>query len=345
MDGYYDGTKLLSLLDLDNRKPELFLCCSNRSAGKTTYFGRWFIKRFLEKKEKFGLIYRYNYELSDIGDKFFHELQTLFFPDIKVTSKNKAKGIYTELSIGDEVCGYAFSINNADQIKKMSHLFSDVKRLLFDEFQSESNHYCENELQKFISLHTSIARGNGEQVRYLPVYLLGNYVSLLNPYFSALGISDRIRSDTNFIRGNGWVLEQGFNESASGRQKTSAFNRAFGNEKYIQYASEKVYLNDNTAFIERPEGISKYICTILYDGKNYGIREYKEQGIVFCDSSADLSFPVKLTAKSADHDINYVLLRSSDVMIGLLRWYFEHGVFRFKNLECKKAILDICAYR
>lgn len=345
MNGYYDGTKLLSLLDLNNRKPELFLCCSNRSAGKTTYFGRWFVKRFLDKKEKFGLIYRYNYELSDIGDKFFHELQTLFFPDIKLKSKNKAKGIYTELSINDEICGYAFSINNADQIKKMSHLFSDVKRLLFDEFQSESNHYCENELQKFISLHTSIARGNGERVRYLPVYLLGNYVSLLNPYFSALGISDRIRSDTNFMRGDGWVLEQGFNESASGLQKTSAFNRAFENQKYIQYASEKVYLNDNSAFIDRPDGNSKYICTIIYEGKNYGIREYKEKGVVFCDSSADLSFPVKLCASTEDHNVNYILMRSNDTMIGILRWYFEHGVFRFRNLECKKAILDICAYR
>lgn len=345
MDNYYDGTKLLSLLDLNNRKPEIFLCCSNRSAGKTTYFGRWFVKRFLDKKEKFGLIYRYNYELSDVGNKFFNELQKLFFPDSKMESRTRAKGIYTELTLNGEVCGYAISINNADQIKKLSHLFADVRRLLFDEFQSESNHYCDNELQKFISIHTSIARGNGEQVRYLPVYMLGNYVSLLNPYFSALGISDRIRSDTNFMRGEGWVLEQGFNEMASGLQKTSAFNRAFENEKYIQYASEKVYLNDNSAFIERPEGTSKYVCTIIYDGKNYGIREYKEKGIVFCDSSADLSFPVKLCASTEDHNINYILMRSNDTMIGILRWYFEHGVFRFRNLECKKAILDICAYR
>lgn len=345
MQGYYDGTKLLSLKDLNGQQPEIVLCCSNRSAGKTTWFGRWFVKRFLDHGEKFCLVYRYNYELTDIGSKFFKELKTLFFPEKEMESKNRAKGVYCELFLDGDPCGYAVSINNADQLKKMSHLFSDVKRILFDEFQSENNHYCENEIQKFISLHTSIARGNGEQVRFCPVYMLGNYVSLLNPYFTNLGIAERLRSDTNFMRGDGWVLEQGFNAAASQKQKSSAFNRAFDGNQYIAYAAEKVYLNDNTAFIDRPEGNNRYVCTILYDGKNYGIREYKEKGIVFCDTVADLSFPTRLTARAADHDINYLLLKQSDALIGLLRWYFEHGVFRFRNLECKKAILEICAYR
>ena len=343
--GYYDGTKLLSLMDASGNKPEIYLCCSNRSAGKTTFFGRWMVNRFLKHDEKFMLIYRYNYELSDIAEKFFRELKDLFFPDMIMESKNRAKGVYSELLLNDKPCGYAVSINNSDQIKKMSHLFADTERMLFDEFQSESNHYCDNEIEKFISLHTSVARGNGKQVRYVPVFLLGNYVSMLNPYFYALRISDRLQLETNFMRGDGWVLEQGFNTSASDLQKQSAFNRAFATNEYTRYNTEKYYLNDQDAFIERPSGSGKYLCTIIHNGKLYGIREFRESGIVYCDNSADESFPIRLCVNPEDHDINYVMLRKNDMFINLLRWYFEHGAFRFKNLECKKAILEICVYR
>lgn len=345
MANYYDGAKLLSLKDINGQVPEIYLATSNRSAGKTTYFGRWAVKRFLEHTEKFGLIYRFNYELTDVADKFFRELKALFFPDQDMTSKNRAKGIYHELFLNDKPCGYAIAINNADQLKKMSHLFSDVERLIFDEFQSESNHYCDNEVQKFISLHTSIARGQGKQVKRVPVIMMANYVSLLNPYYIALGIADRIKSDTNFLRGDGWVLEQGFNTAASEAQKQSAFNRAFGGHLYVKYSSERFYLNDNTAFIDQPTGTSRYVCTLKYMGKNYGIREFREEGVIYCDSSADLTFPVRLSLTTDDHEINYMLLQRNDLMIKLLRTYFERGLFRFRNMECKKAILELLAYR
>ena len=43
---YYDGTKLLSLMDINGKRPEIYISTSNRSAGKTTYFNRFFVNRF-----------------------------------------------------------------------------------------------------------------------------------------------------------------------------------------------------------------------------------------------------------------------------------------------------------
>ena len=134
---YYDGTKLLSLMDLNGEKPEIYLCTTNRTGGKTTYFGRLCVNRFLDKGEKFGLIYRYNYELDDVVDKFFKDLGTLFFKGHTMTSKRRASGIFHELFLDEKSCGYALSLNSADQIKKYSHLFSDISRLMMDEFQSK----------------------------------------------------------------------------------------------------------------------------------------------------------------------------------------------------------------
>ena len=234
LNGYYDGTKLLSLNDLYGNKPELYICTTNRTGGKTTYFGRYFMNKYLKCEEQFALLYRFNYELDNVAQKFFTDISDLFFPEYYMTSKSIARGIYHELHLhkkGDEnydkLCGYAISLNSADQIKKYSHIFNKVKRILFDEFQSETNHYCDREITKFLSIHTSIARGQGEQVRYVPIFMLANQVSIINPYYVELDIATRLNENTNFLRGDGYVLENGFIETASRAQKESGVNRAF----------------------------------------------------------------------------------------------------------------------
>lgn len=345
MPQYYDGTKLLSMKDINGERPEIYLCTTNRTGGKTTYFGRLCINRFLDKGEKFALIYRYNYELDDVCDKFYKDIGSLFFPDHTMTNKRRASGMFHELFLNDVSCGYAISLNGADQIKKYSHLFSDVKRMIFDEFQSETNHYCNNEVEKLQSVHTSVARGQGEQVRYVPVYMLSNPVSIINPYYVAFGISSRLRDDTKFLKGDGFVLEQGFIDTASKAQKESAFNRAFGlDSKYNAYSTEAVYLNDNKSFIEKPQGASRYICTLRYSGSEFAIREYAEQGIMYCDDRPDATFATKISVTTDDHGINYVMLKRNDFFLSNLRYLFERGCFRFKDLRCKEAVLSALSY-
>lgn len=341
---YYDGTKLLSMLDINGNKPEIYICTTNRTGGKTTYFNRLLVNRFKDRGEKFGIIYRFNYELDDCADKFFKDISTLFFNGAVMTSKRRARGIYHELYLDDIHCGYAFSLNSADQIKKYSHLFSDIRRLVFDEFQSEAGHYCDNEVAKFISLHTSIARGQGEQSKYVPVYMISNPVSIINPYYVELGISSRLETNTRFLKGDGYVLEQGYVESAALAQQESGFNKAFSGNKYTDYASEGVYLVDNKAFVDSPDGYSKYLCTLKYDGREYAIREYQEAGIIYCDDKPDKSFPFRITVSTNDHDINYVMLKNNDVFLYNLRYYFERGCFRFKDLRCKEAVLKSLSY-
>ena len=344
MGNYYDGTKLLSLTDINGNRPEIYMCTTNRTGGKTTYFGRLVVNRFLDKREKFGLLYRYNYELDDCAEKFFKDIGELFFNGYTMTSKKRAKGIYHDLYLNGEPCGYAVSINSADQVKKNSHFFSDVKRLIFDEFQSESNTYCPNEIKKFISVHTSMARGQGEQNRYLPVYMLSNPVSIINPYYVELGISSRLTDETRFLRGDGFVLEQGFVESAADAQKSSGFNKAFARNSYVAYSSESVYLNDNKAFVDRPQGVGRYMATLKYNGQTYGIREFAEAGVIYCDDRADETFPLKITVTTDDHELNYVMLKRNDLFLFNLRYYFERGCFRFKDLRCKEAVLKSLSY-
>lgn len=341
---YYDGTKLLSLKDINGNTPEIYLCSGNNTAGKTTYFSRLVVNKFLNGQGKFMIVNRFKYELDECADKFFKDVGALFFPEYNMTSVRRAEGTFHELFLNNVSCGYAVAMNNIDQVKKYSHFFSDTERMFMDEFQSETNHYCVDEVSKFRALHKAVARGRGKQVRYVPVYMCANDITILNPYYVAMGISNRLTSDTKFIRGDGFVLERCFVESASLAQKESGFNRAFGDDKYNKFSQGKFYLNDNYSFIEKPQGDSRYVATIKYEGNEYAVREYAQLGIVYIDDKADKSFPFKIAVTTDDHNINYVMLKRNDAFLQSLRFFFEKGCVRFKNLKCKEATLNTLTY-
>lgn len=344
MKTYYDGCELLSQKDSNGKTPELFLTSGNRSSGKTTYFSRLLVNKFIKTGSKFGILMRFDYEMDDIANKFFKDIGSLFFPNYEMRSFSRSRGIYHELVLNDTACGYALALNRADTIKKFSHFFSDIDRLFFDEFQSETNHYCSREVQKFLSVHKSIARGHGQQQRYVPVYMCSNAVSLLNPYFSALGISGRLRKDTRFLRGNGFVFENSFIESAAIASAESGIASAFASDDYIAYASQNVYLNDNMSFIDKPKTPGTYIATIRADSRDFAIREHAKEGFIFVNKNVDSSFPGKIAVTLDDHTINYVMLNKYSLFITRQRQLFEKGCYRFQDLECKNAVLKMLSY-
>lgn len=344
MGKYYDGRQLLSKKDLNGSTPEIFMTTTNRTGGKTTFFSKFVVDQFLTTGSKFVLIKRFEGQLKSMADAFFKDINSLFFPGMEMTEKYYRELGYTLLILNGNPCGYGLALNSADKIKPISHLFSDAGCVFFDEFQSETNHYCPDEIRKFQSVHTSIARGQGEQVRYVPVYMAANPVTLLNPYYNAMGISARLRKETRFLRGNGFVLEQGFIESACEAQKTSGFNQAFASQDYGAYSAEAVYLNDSSAFISKPNGRHKYCFTIKYKNKHFGVYEYLEEGVVYCCQKANMQHPTKLVLTTQEHNINYVMLQKNEILIGYMRQLFDRGCFRFSDLEAKECILKMLSY-
>lgn len=341
---FYDGTRLLSLKDLRGEVPEIYMCSTNRSGGKTTFFTRLCVRKFLKTGSKSMYLYRYESELSDACDKLFKEVNQLFFHGHTFTAESRAKGAYLELFTDGQPSGYVCALNTSEKLKRMSHLFADTDRIFFDEFQSEYNHYCTDEVKKFQSLHTTVARGGGKSVRYVPVIMCSNFVTMLNPYYSAMGVSSRLKSDTKFLRGNGWVLEQGIVESARQAFMESAFNRAFAESDYNKYASELVYLNDDECMVEKLRGKSRYILTFKQGGNKYSMKEKLETGHIYVTKQIDHSFPRKICTDVKDVDTSFTLISKADVIIQTLRQCFSGGSFRFNDFECKDATIKLLSY-
>lgn len=347
---YYDDSDLLSKKDLDGLEPSIYIVTGNRSAGKTTNF----LKKSLELHTSTGkqtiLLYRYSYELSSANEIYTDVLNIYPQFGIEVKTRTLAKGLFYEMTLiqadgTESVLGFAISLNSCDQMKKYSPLFFNVVYVIMDEFQLENGKYLPNEIEKFQSLLLTIARGGGKLSRDIKVFLLGNMCSLMNPYFIFFDIHKRLKSNTKFIRGHGWLAEFTFNENASKAIKENGIGRVFANTDYMKFSTESVYLVDATVFIEKPSGKAKYICTIKHDGCMYGVWEYYEKGFIFITKTYEQKNSNILVFNSSDHNASTMMISRYSYFWDLLKEVYDMGKLRFDSMASKNATFDILALK
>ena len=341
---YYTLDKIKKIKDLDGKKPSMFLISSNRSAGKTTAVLNEFIKCFLEDESQFAIIYRNQYEMSD-AHNIFADILEREYPSFTMFTKSCAKGLFYQLILNDgeseRVCGFALGLFSVDKMKKYSPLFLHVERALFDEYQLENGRYLKNEPQKLMSLIISIARGGGSQSRNIDLYMLSNNISILNPYYISLGITQRLMDDTRFLRGHGWVLEQGYNASANKAVSENNIVRAFSesDSAFTEYMTAKnSYLINMSAFIKKQTGRSRYLCTIEYGDKKIGVREFFESGEIHCNEKVDPSAYYTFAFTPENHSQNTVMLKRSSFIFKTLEKAYDDAYLTFETVEIKNII-------
>lgn len=342
---YYDGTKLRNMKDQNGNRPEIYITCGNKTAGKTYDWKCELLRDFIENGNKFMLIYRKMYEISGCENAFYEDIQDEF-PGHEVNSSSEGHGLYKVLYLDGEEMAFAVYLNSTDTLKRASSRFVSVQSMFFDEFQSETENYVDKEIDKFQALHTLVARGHGKQTRYVRTILVSNTVSLLNPYFVAFGIHKRIDNKTRFMRGKGWVLEITYNENARKAAEESAFNQAFGESKHFQYAYGNKYLLDTDTFIQKlnPSTMS-YQATIASEGKFYGIHLDKANNILYCSTRGDRNHPFTFAMTAADHTNKTIMVGTNQYLLQQWRIFFNMGYWRFENLECKNVLFDLLCRR
>lgn len=337
---FYSAEALLKRKDIDGNTPEIYIVVGNRSAGKTTDFSRRIIEGWLNGTYRQVMILtRYITDIQGVGQAFFDpEFMEHFFPDVDMESIEyiTTSRVFQQILIDKRPFGWIVAINASDKVKKYSKLFNEVDCMWFDEFLPETGRYCPKEVSKFKSIHVSVARAYGQQSRYVPVFMASNYTSMLNPYFISLGVVGRLDSDTRFLRGKSFVLEQNMNKNAQKAQQESGFLSAFSGDDTEYYTGERVYLLDNQALVEKAQCKTYYLVTVVYNHEQYTIRE-GEDGLIYCDQRASGAFPIKIAATDADINAN---VRSAVMWPGFQRVVaiFRAGQMRFADIKTKQAM-------
>lgn len=348
-DKYYSPNYLRSLKDADGNLPTFYIVDGNRTAGKSVAFKKILMDTYSKDPSgatQFIYLIRNKGDLAGIEHAFFDDISRIFYPDITLHPKYVLNKNAVELHMNSpkgDTCGYAVSLNMARKIKNFSGMFVRVKHIFFDEYQDEENNYLDNEIKKFASLITSVSRGDGEQVRRVCVYMASNAVSILNPYYSYFGIDKRIKRNTKFLRGKGWVYERTWNQSASDALSQSGVARALKTSGYFESATQNIYLNDNMALISRPEGQGKYMLSVKYNGKWFSVWRYPT--IIYVAEGANMQYPQRICFNVNDvTDDRQMMIGSNNPLVIYLREYFNRGVMRFQSLFAKEMALDLLNY-
>lgn len=346
MGDFYNGDKLCKMKDLDGMEPEIYICCGNRTAGKSFYFKRKMVEDFLKFGKKFLILRRKVTELKGCFEAFMKDLKDAIpeFEHFQDSEESCQRSLYMKIFLNGEHCGYVAYLNSSDALRNISAEFIDVEQVIFDEFQSEIEGYVEDEIKKFLSIRVSIARGKGKHTRFVPYYMVSNTVSILNPYFVEMGIHKRLDSKTKFLRGHGYVCEFTKNETSAKEIIDSRFMQAFSESEYVKFAADNSYLLDNNAFIEKTSlSNCTYQATVFANKKAYGVW-LRNDGILYVANNGDTGYWLKFAATVSDMVPGVAHIRSNPVLQDW-RIRFNYCLWRFQSLESKFALIDLLAQR
>ena len=326
---YYSYAPILSKMDIDGLLPAIYMVVSNRSAGKTFGALELMLDDFINENKQFCLLYRTREELSG-ASAIFNDVLSFRGSQKEMTQKSNSNGLFYTLFLDEKPCGFAISIRQPDKVKKYSGMFCKVFNVLFDEFILEDGQYIKNEDSKLFSVLMTIARGGGKQSRYVRTFMLGNNVSMINPYFLRFGILDRKKDNTKFLRGNGWICEFNVNESAKKAVLDNPIARAFGGAD-LDYIANGAWLNDNDKFIKKLSGNAKYYCSVGIDNSIYGV--YLQNNAFYINKKYNLDSGKCYVFRTEDMSLENEFSRE---MFKIFRERALRGMVFYENIKIRK---------
>lgn len=332
---YWSPHPLIDMKDINGNDPVLFLVDGNRTSGKTFGSKDFILENFLKKNEQFIWLKRFGKQLNNEVNNFYKDLNEIKYTG-QMRSKVELEDSIEKFYYNEKLCGFCVAINSADNIKSKSSLFSDVTWMILDEFQSETTKYCTDEVSKLISIYTSIARGKGSYMRPVKVLLVSNSVSPMNPYYYELEIAPRLKNDTKFLKGDGFVLQRYMNKSAALTLKTQGLGYVFKNNRYNTYASGDGYYIDDSAFLDKPSCPGKPYALLRYNNQLYGFWDHTYY--YYISHKYDPATKLKYGVTATDHGVDYFYARDkSDMLYKVLMESFSKGLLRFQDLDCKNV--------
>ena len=347
------------LLKKDNEGyyPEIYIAMSNRTGGKTYFAAYLLLKLYETFGTKFAIFTRTGKNLGKVAEGIF----SIVLPEFKnwsIEEKVVIDNVYSEIyityehevednkednaSMKTEKCrekiGYVMSLKASGEIKNISSTFYDTDIMFFDEFQTDQ--YLKDEPDKFVRIHLSVARGDGLPSRYVPVIMLSNSLSIINPYFKLWELSNKIQYDTKRYREPGLSVLRFINEEVAEEQEKSRFNIACKNSKVLKSSIDNSWLCDSRSCICKPEkswGNCYYIATFLKNDNKYGVRLY-DNGFIYVNRSIDPT-STNIYTMSDDPEENVELAKYS-VILKTVKAAFVKGKARFSDLSCKYDMLN-----
>lgn len=328
---FYDFNKLLSYNALLN------FVIGERGVGKSFGAKKFVISDYLKNGNEFVYIRRYKTELDNAYEGFFDQLQNegLFLDHTFriAASKKKIDKFYCD----KEVCGYGVPLSTANILKSAS--FPKVKTLIFDEFLIDNGtyHYLRNEVTQFLDIIETIAR-----LRDVRVLLLGNAITISNPYFDYFKLGLPYNSEFRTFKDGTILVNYIKNPVYREKKKATRFGALIDGTEYGEYAIDNAFLRDNDSFIAKRDKDARVYSTIVLKGSKYGIWQNWKSGFVYISKDFEPSNPCVFVFDINDHTENtiYTKARNSTWFQPVLKAY-KMGCLFFETQKIKNDFIAI----
>lgn len=323
----------------------------NRGGGKSYGAKTRGIKNFINKGEQFGYIRRYRDDLKKPLEQFYKDIAQEF-PDHEC--KVEGDKVYIRIKAGNEkekwtekdIAGYGFSLSTANNKKSMS--YPNVTMLIFDEFLLEEGNqrYLPNEVEKLLNLYETVARPGSNHPR-VSLWLLGNAISVTNPYFLYFNLKMPTTKDKN----DKWIwkhpnkpilVEDVRNEGFIDVKKKTEFGRLVHGTNYADFSIENKFLLDDDTFIEKKSQKARHAFNFTYKGKEFGVWFDFTEGKIWVSSAVDPSgLMYSFTMK--DHRPNTMLFKTKNKSYWLKNFFeaFKQGTLYFENMNIKNMCYEV----
>lgn len=248
-----------------------------------------------------------------------------------------AKNIETEESF---IIGCYGAISDAVNFKSTPR--PHVKIIVFDEFMAEDcgSSYLNDELNIFLNMIDSIVR-----LRDVKIYLSGNAVSVLNPYFEWLGITEK-DLENNFTKGDTWVLENADYEEFRKVRCASSFGKSIQGTKYGEYSiNNKFLLDDTSDVMDCPKGNKEMMYNLRLHDKLIAV--YRINGMLYFDEGRDECFRTYSCYPQDAKTYACIYIDKYHPTMRFITKLFLQNVCMYKNLKIKNEIqkLVMIVYR
>lgn len=327
---FYDYSKIQSYNALLN------FIIGSRGVGKSYGAKKMVVKDFINNGNQFIYLRRYKTELDTAVPTFFDDLKANNeFGETALQVKKSKK--MAEFLVNGETAGYAIALSTSNILKSSS--FPKVKTIIFDEFIIDKGvyHYLKDEPVKFLDAVETIGR-----LRDIKVYLLGNAVSIINPYFSYWNLSTPYGSEFKRFKDGLIVVNCPRNEEYESAKKNSRFGKLIAGTDYGDYAIENQWLRDSNTFIEKKSPEAKYWATIVINGINIGIWRDFNASTVYLTDHYNPNCTMKIACTAEDHQENTILASlNSHPILKLIMLAYKNGQLRFSSMKVKGAAMKL----
>lgn len=330
---------------------DVTMVVGSRGIGKTYGLRLQFVRDFIKDGYKFVEVVRYKNELSGVSTGYFDRIESNeeFKGKIFRTNNNMAfiadKPENDDDPVNWELCGYFVALSQAQQLKKRT--FDNVKRINFDEAILDKtdrfHHYLPREFAVLANVVDTVSRERADTKGVKPhLYLLGNALDVMNPYFIQYNVGIPKRGYT--WHKNKTMLLHYAEDAEYSHQKAlnTVAGRMLAGTEDGAIANNNTFSKMNDDFVMKKTKEAKYTFGIIYNGYTFGIWTDWINGYYFVTSKIpNNSTKPKFALTLDDNRFNYIAARRAETMLqGFTEMHYA-GCIRYESIPIRERFKDI----